>query len=44
MDVVVLEKCILFDRVRSSVRFQRLRDSVADRAARVLAAFRATAG
>jgi hypothetical protein len=44
MDVVVLEKCILFDRVRPSARFQRLRDSVADRAARVLAAFRATAG
>jgi serine/threonine protein kinase len=44
MDVVILEKCVLFDRVRSSLRFQRLRDRVAQRAARVLTEFRATAG
>ena len=44
MDVVVLDKCPLFDRVRLQPRFKRVRDEVADRAARVLAAFRATAG
>lgn len=44
LDVVVLEKCVLYDRVRSSLRFQQLRDRVATRAARVLSEFRATAG
>ena len=44
LDVVVLDKCPLYDRVRNEARFQRLRSSVAERAARVLAAFRATAG
>ena len=44
IDIVVLEKCPLYDRIRNDARFKRLRANVAARAARVLAAFRATAG
>jgi hypothetical protein len=43
-DVVVLDRCPLFDRLVGDPRFQALRGQVAERAARVLAAFHSTAG
>ena len=44
IDIVVLDRCPLFDRVHDEPRFQALRGRVAERAARVLAAFRSAAG
>ena len=44
LDVVILEKCPLYDRIRFDPRFHRLRERVAQRAANVLAAYRAAAG
>jgi serine/threonine-protein kinase len=44
IDIVVLDRCPLFDRLTDEPRFQALRGRVAERAARVLAAFRAAAG
>ena len=44
LDIVVLDRCPLYDSLRATLRFHRLRDRVAERAAKVLAAFRATAG
>jgi hypothetical protein len=43
LDIVVLDRCPLFDRVTGEARFQVVRGRVAERAARVLAAFRSTA-
>ncbi|MBA3499604.1 MAG: hypothetical protein H0T65_04490 [Deltaproteobacteria bacterium] len=42
LDVVILEKCPIYDQLRSERRFQRVRESVTERAANVLLAFRAT--
>jgi eukaryotic-like serine/threonine-protein kinase len=42
IDVVVLDKCPLYERVSAETSFRRCRDRVASRASRVLAAFRAT--
>jgi serine/threonine-protein kinase len=44
IDVVVLDRCPLFDRAVGEPRFVALRGRVAERAARVLAAFHSTAG
>ena len=44
LDIVVIDKCPLFDAVADFPRFQALRQRVAVRAVRVLAAFRSTAG
>jgi serine/threonine-protein kinase len=44
IDIVVLDRCPLFDRLTDEPRFQAVRGRVAERAARVLAAFRAAAG
>jgi serine/threonine protein kinase len=43
LDVVILEKCPLYDRIRADPRFQRVRENVAERAKNVLMAFRSTA-
>ncbi len=44
MDVVILDKCPVFERVANHPRFRQIRSRVADRAGEVLAAFRSTAG
>jgi serine/threonine-protein kinase len=44
MDVVVLDRCPLFEPFENEPRFRRLRERVRERAAKVLAAFRSTAG
>ena len=44
LDVVILEKCPLYDRIRMERRFADVRERVAERGANVLAAFRATGG
>src|SRR5262249_33703624 len=44
VDIVMLDKCPLYEQVTSSAAFRQIRDRVAARAARVLAAFRSTAG
>ncbi|MBA3396912.1 MAG: protein kinase [Deltaproteobacteria bacterium] len=44
MDIVILERCPLFDKLRDEPRFETVRLSVAARAASVLAAFRAATG
>ena len=44
IDIVVLDRCPLFDRVLDEPRFQAVRGRVAERAALVLAAFRSAAG
>jgi len=43
MDVVILDRCPLFDTVSDTARLREIRDRVATRAARVLHAFRALA-
>jgi hypothetical protein len=44
IDVVVLDRCPLFDRIANEVAFRALRKRVAGRAAEVLTAFRAATG
>ena len=44
LDIFVLDRCPLFDRISQTPRFHNLRVRVEARAASVLAAFRSTAG
>jgi hypothetical protein len=44
IDIVVLEKCPLFERVQHVSRFREIRERVRQRASKVLAGFRSTAG
>jgi hypothetical protein len=44
MDVIILDKCPLYEQLQPLRAYRAIRDSVSARAARVLAAFRSTAG